>query len=325
MNKMKWRVLREEEYLAKVEKVITRHEGNVTSVYIDDTGIPTVGPGKALVVNVNKKWVVSQGRSVEGVETLEASIGKKLTLEQMEMLQQAADNLNQYGQSPKAYQENAKIYYENDQIRGSKAWKTPNNSSFGIYLDKDQNEELNNRVMEATEKELDRATGMQGSEAIPPSEERAALTSIFHHKPRAITPEMQEALKNGDRAKVIAEIDKDASKNERFANRRKLEADQFGRPNDPAIIQHENNPQADLENQMRTSPRSPTHQKPGQSLPQHEPKGPSSAPTPTTATRGSGGGAVFVHPYSRRNGEVQSHTRSRPDDRTENNLNTQKK
>ncbi|MFO0500439.1 MAG: hypothetical protein ACK5YK_02005 [Pseudomonadota bacterium] len=279
---MKWRVLKEDEYRAKVEKVITRHEGNVPSVYIDNTGIPTVGPGKALVVNVNKRWVVSQGRSVEGVETLEASLGKKLTPEQMNMLQTAADNLNRYGQSPKAYQENAKIYYENDQVRGSKAWQTANNSSFGIYLDESQQEDLKNRVIDATEKELDHATGMKGSEAIPPSEERAALASVFHHQPTAITPKMREALQNGDRTKVVEEI----QKNERFANRRQQEADQFGRPNDPAIIRHENNPQADLENTMRTTPRNTIDQKPGQPLPhpmpQPEPTGPTYDPSPTT-------------------------------------------
>jgi hypothetical protein len=47
MSKMKWRVLRESEYRAKVEKIIQKHEGDVPSVYLDKDGIPTVGIGKA--------------------------------------------------------------------------------------------------------------------------------------------------------------------------------------------------------------------------------------------------------------------------------------
>ncbi len=46
----------------------------------------------------------------------------------------------------------------------------------------------------------------------------------------------------------------------------------------------------------------------------------SNDPAPTIVTGGSGGGEVFVHSYSRRTGDVQSHTRSRPDDNVGNNF-----
>lgn len=85
MGKMKWRVLKDSEYRKKIEKVVIKHEGNYPVVYLDEKGIPTTGPGKALVVHgVDKKtgerkWVVAEGRPVEGVNILEATTGKPLT------------------------------------------------------------------------------------------------------------------------------------------------------------------------------------------------------------------------------------------------------
>jgi hypothetical protein len=48
--------------------------------------------------------------------------------------------------------------------------------------------------------------------------------------------------------------------------------------------------------------------------------GPSRDPNPTTVERSNAGGEVFVHSYSRRTGDVQSHTRSSPDGNTGNNF-----
>lgn len=213
------------------------------------------------------------------METLEAATGQKLTQEQRTKLQTAADNLNRYGVGDDAYEANRVEFYNRPVSKNNEEARiNPENSTFGVNLNSEQKEKFSDLTVEATEKELDRATGMKGSEAIPPSEERIALLSVVHHQPNAITPEMREALKNSDRAKVVEEI----QKNERFANRRKQEADQFGRPNDPAIIRHDNNSQAELENQMRTTPRGTPNQKPGQPLPQPEPMGPSYDPNPTT-------------------------------------------
>ncbi|MCP5405555.1 MAG: hypothetical protein H6922_04985 [Pseudomonadaceae bacterium] len=97
MGDMNWRILDRASYRAKVEKILIGHENNVPTVYLDHKGIPTIGAGRTLVVQVGGKWVVSQGRSIEGVEMLEQVTGNKLTLDQHQMLQQAADNLNAKG------------------------------------------------------------------------------------------------------------------------------------------------------------------------------------------------------------------------------------
>lgn len=295
MGKMKWRVLKPEEYRAKVEAIIITNEDNVPSVYLDEKGIPTAGPGKALVVNVNRKWVVSQGRPVEGVEILEATTGKKITPEQRQMLQTAADNLNRYGSGQRAYEANAPVYYEDASLKGSAAWKTEGNSKFGVYLDKDQKIDFKNRVVDASEKEFDDSTTKTGTvrldEKIPPSEERAALVSIYHQKRSDINNDMREAINSGDRAGVIEAIEgSDAAKT--YKTRRKLEADKFGRPDDPVIIRHENNPQADLDGRMKAPQQSfPTVGFPAglpqQGLPPQQPTGPASDVNPTTVPQAS--------------------------------------
>lgn len=251
MGKMKWRILKESEYRKKVEKVVIKHEGNYPVVYLDSKGIPTTGPGKALVVNgVDKKtgerkWVVAEGRAVEGVNILESTTGKPLTTVQRQSLQTAADNMNKYGLDNdrngvknSAYKANAPLFYKDPTDDSLKGRTDPDNNTFGVKMTEGQTVEFKDKVVDASEQEFDRFTTRSGNtrldEKIPPSEERAALISIFHHRPADINSEIRQAINEGDREGVIIAIEGSKTAGT-YKARRKDEADQFGRPDDPDV------------------------------------------------------------------------------------------
>ncbi len=259
MEKIKWRVLDEQTYRQKVENMVINHEKDAPRVYLDYTGVPTVGPGKALVVRGSgDKWVISEGRSIEGVNMLEAVRGTKLTNEQYQKLQMAADNLNKYGSGAKAYEANVGAFYKTASVKSEAARLDPANNKFGIEMTAEQQATFKNKVIDATEADFDRATLKSGKvrldEAVPRSEERAALISLYHQYPSGIDESMRQAINIGDRGGVIKSIE-DSKSAEVFKSRRKSEADQFGRPDDPAIVRHENNSQADLDATLKQAPQ----------------------------------------------------------------------
>lgn len=294
MAKIKWRVLDKTTYRQKVEKVIVKHESDAPRVYLDPVGIPTAGPGKALVVRGRDKWVVSEGRPVEGVNMMESVRGQKLTDDQYQKLQKAADNLNKYGPGDKAYQASAGDYYNNPADKSQAARLDPSNNKFGVEMTSEQQVAFKDKVIDATESDFDRATTKAGNvrldETVPLSEERTALISIYHQQPRGIDDKMRTAINEGDRAGVIDAIEGSKAA-EVYKSRRKQEADQFGRPDNPDVIRNDNNSQAGLDATFKT-------------------------PVKTT----SNSGTFQVRAYSRDGHAVREHTRSAPDGDETNNF-----
>src|SRR5262245_46960383 len=133
---IKWRRLDEKTYRRKVEEVIIRHEKDVPMVYLDPVGIPTVGPGKALVILKGSKWILAEGNEREGIDILEKTTGEKLTVEQRSKLEKAAQVLARKGRSDEAYYENAKEFYKKVPPINSKERTNPENGTFGVTLTK---------------------------------------------------------------------------------------------------------------------------------------------------------------------------------------------
>jgi hypothetical protein len=299
MAKMIYRVKKSEDYKKGAKERIEKAEDNIAHVYVDVGGVPTVGNGKALVVfGHGNKWRIDP----EGEAIVRKATGQGFTPEQEATLQRAADNLNQTRphargdkeSMTKAREANVPMFYTSDVSTspGPQGYRErtyqPEKSTFGIRLNEEEIEVFAEAAYQKTEAQFDRTMQRHGIE-VPPSQEREALISIYHQNPSVLShKDVVEAIKSKDREKLIQTLENPdlLPINPAAKERRMDDINAIGRPNDPAIIRHENNPQADLENTMRTTPRNTIDQKPGQPLPhpmpQPEPTGPTYDPSPTT-------------------------------------------
>ena len=299
MAKMIYRVKKSEDYKKGAKERIEKAEDNLAHVYVDVGGVPTVGNGKALVVfGHGNKWRIDP----EGEAIVRKATGQGFTPEQEATLQRAADNLNQTRphargdkeSMTKAREANVPMFYTSDVSTspGRQGYRErtyqPEKSTFGIRLNEEEIEVFAEEAYQKTEAQFDRTMQRHGIE-VPPSQEREALISIYHQNPSVLSNKgVVEAIKSKDREKLIQALeDPDLlPKNPAAKERRMDDINAIGRPTDPAIIRYDNNPQAELENQIRTPPRGTPNQKPGQPvpqpMPQSEPIGPSYEPNPTT-------------------------------------------
>lgn len=241
---MVWRRLDEKSYRKKIEEILVGHEGDVPFVYIDSEGIPTVGPGKALIVENSRRWRIDS----EAIEMLENVTGRILTKEQLEKLGKAREVLDRNGRGRFSERANGKIFYK-VLPRSQRQRVDSQNGTFGVNLSENEQRDFKNRVIADTERKFDQSLQRPPAvkEGIPPSEERIALISIYHHCPACVGPVTRQKINDGDRAGVVFEIEYRMDKDKKFPTRRKEEADQFGRPDNPDVIRNENNSQRELE------------------------------------------------------------------------------
>lgn len=242
---MIWRSLDTETYRNKVEAMVLGGESNVPVVYLDIYGIPTVGAGKAVIVESKGKWIIDD----KSLSILEDIRGKPLTAEQMKKIESARDTLDKYGRGSQSLKTNAGDFYI--QYPRTQTERTdPKNNNFGLILSGAELKKLKDAVIHQTERDFDlrmrNAKQEPLKEKVPFSEERVALISIYHQCPACVGKETRAALNKGDRAEVIYQIEN--KMDQTFKTRRKREADQFGRPDDPAIVRYENDSQQAIKN-----------------------------------------------------------------------------
>lgn len=211
--------------------------------------------GQALVVKNNGKWVLNNTRNVEAIRLLEKTLGHRLSAEQYNMLETAANNLNRYDLGKSTFNANAAIFYINPPQYNSSinVMSDLTNNRFGVTLDKNQLNNLTDISLQAANQEFDRFTKNARTDktaSIPFSEERIGLLSIFYHQPDTINATMRQAINNGDRHAVIETITHQTPKE--FKERRGYELNQFGRPDNPDVIRNDNNSQAGLDALMQT-------------------------------------------------------------------------
>lgn len=268
-----------------VRDTIAEEEGRTAHVYVDNRGIPTLGNGKALVVDGHQGvWKIDPN----GEQSLIKATGQGYTPEQRRVLQKTADNLNRFGPGDVALEKNTPLIHTIDttsknteKSRRDRA-NYPDKSIFGVLLSDEEQILFEDDVIAQTELDFDRRqdNGINAlDEKVPLSKERAALISVHHHCPTCVGAATREKIKSGDREAVAQEIETRMNKgnNQTVAKHRKREAEAIRRAQNDKPL----------------------------------PK--------TSAKEPAAGGEVFVHEYSRGMGKVQSHTRSRPDGDVGNN------
>lgn len=297
MGKMVWRKLPEAEYRRKVRDAVAKEEGRTRHVYVDNRGIPTLGNGKALVVNgQGGVWKIDP----QGERALIESTHRGYSPEQRRDLQKAADNLNDAGPGQQALVSNTLIIHKegtsdaNTELGRRERADKPENSRFGVMLDEETELPVfEDTVLAQTEMDFDRRQ-TEGrnplDENVPFSEERVALISIHHQCPTCVGAGTREKIKAGDRDGVVKEIETrmNGGGSPVVARRRKREAQKFG--------------------QM-----GPAHS-PSSTTPKPKPGNPPNG----EKTSGSGGN-VHVSAYQRSTGPVGEHYRGPPDGDLSNN------
>ncbi|MEW5949278.1 MAG: hypothetical protein AB1711_07675 [Thermodesulfobacteriota bacterium] len=199
--------LTEEDFDAQLFQFISEREGPRKKVYADSKGIPTIGIGYALVVNINGEWQVRT--------TLETDLaGVEVTIQESDKAQLSivAEALTA------GNQELARSLVEN--------------YTFSFSLPSDKADELFDSVIPDYENKVRERLGDTLYQQLANSEEMVTLVSLAYNNPCLIGTNLVNALESGNRAEAWYEIRYQSnggdSKSIGIANRRYRESDQFG-------------------------------------------------------------------------------------------------
>ncbi len=314
MKNIQYREMSEASFKQLVIETIQKEEDSIPFVYVDGVGIPTSFNGKAMVVKSGNRWVVDP--VAEAV--IQNVTGQGYDAMQRSKLDAATENLNRYGRGMTARRANMVHFYAAGTTDSfAERTRKPENSTFGLELKQSQLNEANEIVVRNTINAFDAKMAREGI-AIPPSQEKAALVSIYHQCPRCIGDKTIRHLKNGNREGVLYEIQNDMD-SQKFRSRRQREAELFG-SDTPSVsaggvsdtvdrggnLQQPNKPQASVLDSLRNPPplpRTVEELKAAFTVLQHA------------------NSVVQVAAYTRRDGtQVPAHTRGAPDGDSSNNV-----